>query len=188
MLGYENWKPDDLAKLYANKNIWHNTTDENEKRRANEENKKLRAMYGMGDEHDVSIGELSHYRNLADRQNASRNIALHLLCYSLDNIAVITASQTTIASDHDQTTLFNFALFLIRRREVARIGLDVCKRVAHLRKIRPGTLLTFLGLSELGGGDELHRFGDLHGALNALDTELDVLHGCASHHIPPPFN
>ena len=79
MLGYENWKPDDLAKLYANKNIWHNTTDENEKRRANEENKKLRAMYGMGDEHDVSIGELSYYRNLADRQNGqnkSKNVLL----------------------------------------------------------------------------------------------------------------
>ena len=79
MLGYENWKPDDLAKLYANKNIWHNTTDENEKRRANEENKKLRAMYGMGDAQDVSIGELSYYRNLADRQNGqnkSKNVLL----------------------------------------------------------------------------------------------------------------
>ena len=72
MLGYENWKHDDLEKLNANKEIWHSTTDENEKKRANEENKRLRAMYGMGDEQDISIGELSYYRNLAERQNSQK--------------------------------------------------------------------------------------------------------------------
>ena len=91
MLGYENWKPDDLAKLYANKNIWHNTTDENEKRRANEENKKLRAMYGMGDEHDVSIGELSHYRSLVNRQNAQAEHKNELLRNITDDAMVSTA-------------------------------------------------------------------------------------------------
>ena len=44
MLGYENWKPDDLTKLYANKEIWHSTTDENEKKKANEANKQLRKV------------------------------------------------------------------------------------------------------------------------------------------------
>ena len=98
MLGYENWKPDDLAKLYANKNIWHNTTDENEKRRANEENKKLRAMYGMGDEHDVSIGELSYYRNLADRQNAQAEHKNELLRNITDDAMVTNANVRNAAN------------------------------------------------------------------------------------------
>ena len=98
MLGYENWKPDDLAKLYANKNIWHNTTDENEKRRANEENKKLRAMYGMGDEHDVSIGELSHYRNLVNRQNAQAEHKNELLRNITDDAMVTHANVRNAAN------------------------------------------------------------------------------------------
>ena len=98
MLGYENWKPDDLAKLYANKNIWHNTTDENEKRRANEENKKLRAMYGMGDEHDVSIGELSHYRNLVNRQNAQAEHKNELLRNITDDAMVTNANVRNAAN------------------------------------------------------------------------------------------
>ena len=98
MLGYENWKPDDLAKLYANKNIWHNTTDENEKRRANEENKKLRAMYGMGDEHDVSIGELSHYRSLVNRQNAQAEHKNELLRNITDDAMVTNANVRNAAN------------------------------------------------------------------------------------------
>ncbi|MBQ2284830.1 MAG: hypothetical protein II244_04120 [Clostridia bacterium] len=98
MLGYENWKPDDLAKLYANKNIWHNTTDENEKRRANEENKKLRAMYGMGDEHDVSIGELSHYRKLVNRQNAQAEHKNELLRNITDDAMVTNANVRNAAN------------------------------------------------------------------------------------------
>ena len=98
MLGYENWKPDDLAKLYANKNIWHNTTDENEKRRANEENKKLRAMYGMGDEHDVSIGELSHYRSLVNRQNAQAEHKNELLRNITDSAVTADANVRNAAN------------------------------------------------------------------------------------------
>ena len=69
MTGYENWNPNDLKKLYANKDLWHNSTDEGVRQKAHEENKALRAMYGMGEEQDISIGELSHYRNIAERQN-----------------------------------------------------------------------------------------------------------------------
>ena len=98
MLGYENWKPDDLAKLYANKNIWHNTTDENEKRRANEENKKLRAMYGMGDAQDVSIGELSHYRSLVNRQNAQAEHKNELLRNITDDAMVTNANVRNAAN------------------------------------------------------------------------------------------
>ena len=79
MTGYENWNPNDLKKLYANKDLWHNATDETAKKMANEANKRLRAMYGMGDEHDISIGELSHYRALADRQNAQNEYKNELL-------------------------------------------------------------------------------------------------------------
>lgn len=79
MLGYDNWRPEDLETLNKNKEIWHNATDEATKIAANEANKRLRAMYGMGDEHDISIGELSHYRALADRQNAQNEYKNELL-------------------------------------------------------------------------------------------------------------
>ena len=68
MLGYEKWKPNDLQKLYENKYIWHNSKDQTERAKANEENKNLRAMYGMTDNDDISIGELSYYRDIAQRQ------------------------------------------------------------------------------------------------------------------------
>lgn len=37
MVGYENWQPQDLQRLYENKYIWHNSKDPYERQRANEE-------------------------------------------------------------------------------------------------------------------------------------------------------
>ncbi len=68
MLGYEKWQPNDIEKLYKNKYIWHNSNDQTERAKANAENKNLRAIYGMTDEEDISIGELSYYRDIAERQ------------------------------------------------------------------------------------------------------------------------
>ena len=98
MLGYENWIPDHLETLNKNKDIWHNATDEAEKRAANEANKKLRAMYGMGDEHDVSIGELSHYRSLVNRQNAQAEHKNELLRNITDDAMVTNANVRNAAN------------------------------------------------------------------------------------------
>ncbi|MBQ7953574.1 MAG: hypothetical protein IJ332_02380 [Clostridia bacterium] len=68
MIGYEKWKPEDTEKLYKNKYIWHTSNDPNERAKANAENKNLRAIYGMTDEDDISMGELSYYRDIAERQ------------------------------------------------------------------------------------------------------------------------
>ena len=70
MVGYENWQPQDLQRLYENKYIWHNSKDPYERQRANEENIGIRSLYGMGDEDDIPIGELEHYRELVAKQKA----------------------------------------------------------------------------------------------------------------------
>lgn len=70
MVGYENWQPQDLQRLYENKYIWHNSKDPYERQRANEENIGIRSLYGMGDEDDIPIGELEYYRELAAKQKA----------------------------------------------------------------------------------------------------------------------
>ena len=134
----------------------------------------------------LAVAEI--HGTFADGQDACRKTVLHLLCHSLDDVAVVAAGETTVTRNHDQTALFDLALLLIRRDEVAGIGLDIQQRLLEPRKIRTAVLLALLGFSELGGGDEFHRFGDLHGALNAADAQLDILHGCASHHLPPPFS
>lgn len=105
MLGYDNWRAEDVEKLNTNKEIWHNATDEETKRLANAENKRLRAMYGMGDEHDISIGELSYYRTLAGRQK-NQNEYKNELLRNITNSASVT--DKNVRSAADRVANFNY--------------------------------------------------------------------------------
>ena len=66
-------------------------------------------------------------------------------------------------------------------RLLRQMGDDAGDGVPHPGEVGLHVLVVLARLAELGGGDEVHRIGDLHRVLDALDALLEQLsgrHGC----------
>ena len=99
----------------------------------------------------------------------------------LEHIGVIAARQTAVARDNDEQALLHRAHLGVDGIAVARFQSNARHGVIHGLKV--GTRLddALLGMAQLGGCDQLHGLGDLHGGLDALHAALNVLHIAGSH-------
>ena len=133
----------------------------------------------------ISTTEVLH-RLLSDRHHLIL-FSGYLLFHELEQIGVVASCETAVTRDHDVTPFFAFALSGVRRHEICISRCNLSKGIPKHLKTGLADLGTFLCFAQLGGCHQFHRFGNLHGALYALHTQLYRFHIC-SHEFPPLFS
>ena len=103
-----------------------------------------------------------------------------------EHVGVVTTGKTTVAGDQNVTDLFDGTLDYVWRAEVGIATGNIDQSRIEGVEVATGVINAFTGFAQLGRCNQLHCFGDLHGAFNALNAVFNVLH-IGSCHKKAPF-
>ena len=145
----------------------------------------------------AAVQKIFHQAGVLVQQGAVAGLAHHIKAglgviaavrfQKLEQVLVVRTGHAFVCRQHQIGAARRFRVAGVEERVdrfFRQVGQHAGHRHLHALKVRRNRLVIFACLAQLGGGDQVHGIGDLHGVLNALNTLLEQLSGWHGHRLP----